>query len=649
MYVVGSNKAVVQGLPASPKRFEQAGNPHYPLPPDYLSLSPEEQRLARLNALCLQETPEDVVTAWQCLDTWYLRTLPLGVWYAPPLYNSPPIHYAFIYSLAAYARNIFVMPRSFGKSILIRAFILLMALTRPYFTMSLIKSRVGFIHSDFIKIKRMLATNPAILRDFGRLVPRKGEGLWSNEHIVLRNGFELFGMSVMSTQLGPRPRMWIADDSEFDPKMRVSPTLLAQNFRELLKEQLLPQLDSGCSGHIVGTMASQKMNIYRMGTISEEEDPGIAYWNREIYGVYDEAGNLTFPEKYSEERIQALRDELGDAAFMASYMNVPGSDFERTFNLHPNFGRYVVSDVDPALERSPLRSQATLTVWRPGEVSAESGQPKVIEVRRPFGPTVGRMMRVLLIDPCKKPGPYSDYAALLVVGRENSSEFKDTLFLLDLCLERIEKTQIINKAWEMGLKWRVRTIGCEATSGFQHDMAERMASEFSERALEEQWMPRVQPLLYKGDAKKDKGQRIHDALQWRFETHRIKFPWHLRLRKDWSAFLRQIEDFTIDLNLLQHDDAIDSLAMFHYIMKPRGGYGTPEAEPDQQDVLDMMRAGHQFVPGTNIPLMFTIPITQITRDARIKITQLQAEAEDKRRQKFRRRGYMPKSTRRILT
>ena len=73
----------------NPQQAPKEGNPLYPLPPDYEQLDRESQKAARLNALCYQETPEDLVTAWTFLRHYYLASLPTGMWYRPPLYPSP--------------------------------------------------------------------------------------------------------------------------------------------------------------------------------------------------------------------------------------------------------------------------------------------------------------------------------------------------------------------------------------------------------------------------------------------------------------------------------------------------------------------------------------------------------------------------------
>lgn len=71
----------------------------YPLPPDYLELDEEAQRIARVNACRLQETPEDLVQAWSFFRSWYFRQLPPGKWYKR-YKPSPAMHYDLIHAVS---------------------------------------------------------------------------------------------------------------------------------------------------------------------------------------------------------------------------------------------------------------------------------------------------------------------------------------------------------------------------------------------------------------------------------------------------------------------------------------------------------------------------------------------------------------------
>lgn len=617
MVIDGPRKDRKYGIPVKPVRFPKEGNPLYPLPPDYNELTEDGRRLARVNAMSLRDTVEDRVIAWTCLRDWYLLRMPQGMWYKPPVFPDCPLHYAMIHDLHAYGRSVQVFPRSFGKSIKIDEFCALSLLTLPFFRISLIKSNYKFAEKSVLQIKKLLSWE-GIIEDFGYLKPKKGHGKWSNDYLVLANGAEIMATSVMSPQLGPHPNIWIMDDAEFDPKMRVSPALLTENTANLLQEQLIPQLDEGCSGHIVGTLNTVRMLIYRMARTPESEDPTLAYWHRVIYAAYDERGNLTWPEKFSEERLEAMRGEMTPSAYAAAVLNQPSTNRDRCLVLHPRLSSWAIENQDEEYRTAPLKSNATLVSWKSASSSDSSGSTDgpVEKVSRPFGQTIQRMYRVVLVDPCKNPGPGSDYAALLVVGHERSADYSDTLWLLDIVVARLDRNRIIEEAWNLALKWRCRVIGCEATSGFQHNLAERMKAEVHSRAEFEGYAPRVFPVTYHGDQKKDKGTRIADALIWRFEQNRVKCPHWMRHQPGWRDLFYQIENFTDDLKLLPHDDAIDALAMWHYVIKLPGNYSAGKDLPDERDLVELLKSGEFFVPGTRIPICAVLPPDLQTREVR---------------------------------
>ena len=58
--------------------YPEEGNDRFPLPPDYYELTADAQRQARVNGICLQERPTDLVFAWDFFRTHYLKSLPPG-------------------------------------------------------------------------------------------------------------------------------------------------------------------------------------------------------------------------------------------------------------------------------------------------------------------------------------------------------------------------------------------------------------------------------------------------------------------------------------------------------------------------------------------------------------------------------------------
>lgn len=636
---------------AKPIRYPKAGNPWYPLHPDYPRLSKREQRDSRRNAIFLQETPEDVVNAVEILDRHYL--IP-GGFYKPPHFPSSPTHYSVIKDWVTYPLNIHALCRAFGKSLTMLKVIILLMISRQDFTISMIKSNIKYVRASFLKIKRQIKHNRLILADFGDLSHNGGS--WSNEYIMLANGSNIMGFPVVSTQLGPRPDILFCDDAEVDPKMRVNPTLLTENFEELVVDQLIPQLDAGCAANVIGTLASRRLWIYRKAVATLEDDPKMAYWNRVIFPILIDGRSL-WPAKFPLARLEKLRGIMGEAKFRSNFMNDPGTDESCLFHMHKLLSYYSVENQDAELETMPLASDAELVSYKP-KIIVPSGldvrcteeefnrKDDFTKLTRPYGKTVGNMFRAILVDPAKKKTSDSDFASIICVGREFSPEYKNVLWVLDLVLERMTQRETIEAVWKMGMKWQPNVIGVEAVTDLQHGLYESISTHFADHLEGKEWQPIVQDILYKGDTRLDKGMRIQNALEWRFANYTIKVPAHLQHLWPWSQLIFQIRNFTRDLKLLAKDDAIDSLTQFHYLPKPLFGRIIHPVDQDgQYDVIAALRRGELFYRDTKIPIITMLPKEEITTEvtdlywaARSKYEQKQAkEQRMSRTAKFRQR------------
>lgn len=580
-------------------RFEQEGNSLYPLPPDYDQLTADGKRLARINAITLQETATDLVYAWSFFREHYLKPLPEGQWYKPPVHESPPAHYRFVYDIGAFPRNVQGFPRAFGKSKLLKELFLLWSLSRPWMKCVTVKSRDDFVREDFTELMWQLEDNELIINDFGVLKPKRGKGMWTTTRLWLNNGFQLVGRSVMGQLLGFRPHFIAFDDAEFDPAMRISPTLLTENMKYLYYNHVRPMLERKSSVLMLGTLLSRKSFLYHMATATEEDDPRMAFFNRVIIGVeYD--GNPTWKEKWDKDALVELKEEMGSAAYAAQMMNEPGSDDERVLLLHPSLGFYTIRKVDDFYESSPLKSEAVM-------VSTHQGAEGAIEmIERPFGKTVQDMHRIIVADPIRNPSATSDWCCVMCIGVERSEMYNDTWWLLDMKLGRVKDPIFIRWLWEMGVKWNARLVGVEAVST-QKKLVEQVRADFYEEAVETGWTPRVFPINYRGDLNRSKAARIM-GLAWRFETNRVKMPRHLCNKHPFSDLLFQINNFTEDLKLLPFDDAIDTLAMLQFVPRPKG---RSLGVVDEMSYMDMLEKGLIYYPdGT--PIMGGLNMSELT-------------------------------------
>ena len=101
------------------------------------------------------------------------------------------------------------------------------------------------------------------------------------------------------------------------------------------------------------------------------------------------------------------------------------------------------------------------------------------------------------------------------------------------------------------------------------------------------------PIKYPQNTSKSK--RIAGSA-WRFDTGRIKFPAHLKMKWPFSALYNQVQDFTEDLALLQFDDACEVvLGMPQYVVHARGAKGFQEVK--DTTLADRIRQGKSLYPG----------------------------------------------------
>lgn len=583
------------------------GNPNYPLPHDFHDLVEEGKSQARVNAIRLQETPDDLVMAWHCLRTWYLEPLPPGAWYTDDYHESPPLHYQFVWDLGAFARNVQSFWRGFGKSKVLKEVYMTFLLGRRYFTILHIKSGDDFAEDDLRELMTQFEENELLVRDFGQIKPTRGKGAWSaTNKLELTNGSKIWGRSVMSRMLGFRPKFVGCDDAEFDQQMRVAPRLLTENMKKLWKGHIRPMMERGTSVLFLGTLNTRKSFLYHMAKVSEGEDPSVSFFNRVVTPI--EVNGVPSWDRYTPEDLELIKDEVGLPEYCRMYLNDPGTEDERMLNLHHKFGYYTVDGTDYL--RSPLASDAQMISWR--NLGEDKAPQRVV---RNFGEAASGMYRIMLADPIKKPSIASDWASLMVIGVERSSDYNDHWWVLDLRCGRVADPIFFRWIWEMGVLWRPKVVAIESI-GARHKLAQQVGSDLAEKASMTGWMPRVFPVRYVGDMsneEKGKGKRI-SGLTWRFEHNRIKYPKHLMGKHPFTMLREQTDNFTEDLHLLTHDDVIDTLAMGQFVVNPRVTMGDMAGE-SEGNLMDLLAEGKVYFPGTKVPILAALNMQDLTPKA----------------------------------
>ena len=573
-----------------------------PLPDGYYSLTPDEKKRARLNAIFTAKEPEEVVASWQFFRSYYLDSMADGRFYKRKV-ASPQLHYEWVYAMAKYARNFIAAPRSFAKSIVIgKEWPLYLALSRPGIEIIIVVSeqkkaiRRG---QDFI---RVIKENKAIKEDFGDLCgsPRRDGRPWSFQSLGFANGSTIHITSMGSIHLGDRPDVLIWDDIEPDPQLfKEAWEQIVDDLVSSLFNVFLPMLDAGTQMVVVGTLLHRRSFLY---WAMHSNDVRLGFWNRILSAIIDPAGNPTWPEKFDADTIRRLRQELGPAAFSAQYMNAPMSDEDCVLQLHERRTSYEIEEPDEALGRSPLDSRARITYWESDNKTALPTDPSWRASTSLYGEFVGRMTRFIAVDFAEGSTDLSDYSVVTVLGLDG----KDNLWVLDMWIGRPTLHALCNTIWHMAYKWHVHVLGIEAIGVYQ-TIYQWIVAQRSTMEKKMGWIPRIKKVQY--PAHLSKPVRIA-ALEWRFNEGRIKIP----NRHDgvWQMLKYQIENFTPNLKNLRHDDALDTVSMHPYIINAKVDH-LPSAMHDQARVTfaERLAKGQLIDKETGIPYITGMNADQI--------------------------------------
>lgn len=587
---------------------QRAKNPFFPLPPDYSELPPEEQQKARIAAITKQDTALDVVVAWDCFRRLYLLTTPPGFFYHN-FVPSPLFHYEAIYDVGAYARNVLAAPRGFAKSFIVGIeLVLFLLLTRPYYRIVLSMATDKLIEARFDALMKQLTENEFILADFGVLKPKRGDAIWNRHHIQLTTGSKVEGFSITGRKRGARPDIFILDDPEYDPESdsEESALILKEKFETFLFHQVIPMLEKESAIFWIGTMIGRRSFLYHA---CSGDDSRFEFWNRKVLKslVTTDPNHPTevtalWDGKWDVETLSARRKEIGDSAFMAEYQNDPTSIEEKTLKIHREKNEYLVQDFESELhQRSPLISTCPVCYHLFNPTTRNWDLKKT-----PARDLYKQMFRVITFDPAKGLGPHNDYACIAVMGFDN----ENCLWVLDMWMGRAKESTLLNNIYRLGLLWQPRVVGIESIS-MQIQIVDSMKILLEERSATG-WMPRVVPVDYttRGGQRRKKADRIA-TLEWRFEAGKIKYPNHLSQRWPFLQLYNQTRDFTYDMALLRFDDAIDAIAMGHYIIHGRGAKDFPSVR--EPTLADKIRAGQLTSEG--VPLISGINANEIDKDA----------------------------------
>jgi hypothetical protein len=577
-------------------------NEFYPLPKDYLDLSKNGQRLARVNACSLQRTPEEYVVAWDFFRHYYLYPWDGCLLYSGYRVPSPPFHYEMTHAMATHQYATRACPRGYAKSTVLDENVLLRLITRRMYIILMVFASFSIQKERFGIFQDVLMNCPAMLDDFD-VLPSKGSGLTFNLEVLwTRFRSRIKGTVTGGKKRGTRPRPnWIAmDDPEYDGSESTDLEKLRREFRTHLFKILLPAGQKGAQFWWPGTMISKQTSLY---LANSGQDPQYSQWDNRVYSAIithpDGSRESLWPEHMSLEELDQLALDLGDY-FGSEYLNQPGDSLGSSFKVHPDLCNYELDrneSLPPRLDMNPI----TYTV-KTGE---DNGQVQTTTIEEPLAALTEKLFIFMTVDLAYTQNADSDFSAISVVGVDKKY---DCMFVLDCWQGKVATDQLIRKIVELGTLWNVSLVAVEAVL-LQVIFYEQVAAAVKD--LKSDWNPSVIPIAYRG-ATSDKAKRIA-ALSWRFNNFRIKFPLAKEKSGHWAEMMHQVRHFCSGVKdgNLQHDDLIDTLAMTQFVGKTSERLKLVE-DVRQLKPIDHIRNGEMVHPDTGIPWAAGINLDELT-------------------------------------
>lgn len=625
------------------------------LPPDYPNLSEARQRAARLEVVKCRTTVQDYVDAWNFFCSYYLDKIPgSGAGRLPPgvsIYRdnpipSPTFHEEMIRNIAESSNKLSVTaaPRGSAKTTVLQTWALLQLLTQPGYKILVVRMTDYLVKIWNSFLLKQLTFNPLIAEDFGDMKPKRGDATWSAHIFTLKNHSELIGTSLGAQMLGLRPDLILLDDPEFDPeatnKGLRDVRKASRQLETLVFDVMLPMLldpawkgskESRVNIYWIGTMLDRKSLIFQ--AVRTKTDRRFKRWARKNYTIFmrkedhpagtceKDGSVLLWEEMWDWEKIKDLQDSMSPASFRKSFMNDPQSDDELTFRLHDEWS-YYSSDIPVFAIEDPLKSVVSVKYVK--RVPTAGHRYEFENRKEECGQLFGRMSRILLVDyatgMAKKDG---DFSAIVVLGFDESY----TLWVLDCWAGRVMGGPLIEKIWELGSKWQVVLCGIESVST-QKQLLERARATFAQLREYGNWVPRIVPVT--DPYNKEKGEKIM-GLGWRFDEYQIRLPAGVDGDPTWRMFFQQIQNFTPDLSLLEHDDLIDALSMHQHLNLPGGLPGLGRMAKKETAYVSPMEKLEAGIMETEdgIPYLSAVSACELTEKADSAILHAQLDEEER--------------------
>ena len=619
-----------------PKRIQtrEEGNEFFPLPPDYSTLTSGGQREARVNACTLWSLPEasldargdNLVASLWFFDNYYL-TPDIEEDFNPLFYDDTPLetpdfHWVMARQWAAYRLTATVAPRGSAKSYLNSKDMLLRLVTKPAYSFVYATSSHSNTREMGERMKRQFLHNSRIIDDFGpefednRIVPRRGEGSFSTEHMVLGNSSWIRFLSASSKQRGGRPRRYRLDDPEYDPKAATSMSVLRSYMDELLFKIVIPMVTRPDTGvDWVGTFVSKRHYLWHALQVEETpeglraKDPRFNRWARLIIpAAAEQEGQLVscWPDMWPATKsdrlllavekprfadamsLEEIRETIGPSNFASEYMASPGDGHGSFFGaLDEQRHGYKFEDIDD-LVAEPLKTKTNI-VWN----EMEGG--KLTRMKMPLPDFLTKYARLFMTaDTSHTATTDSDYkvACLMAVTPQND------LFVLDLWALQCKEAEQVKAVFKMADLWKCPTVHPESIrEGVS--LYNALYSIVSTRARDMVGTEHLPKIVKLNPGMAEKTDKIA-ALGFRFEHGKIKLPLWRRDQLPWRLLFDQVESFNPEApdGGLEKDDCIDAVAMSQFVL--RGRLSKTPGAPSDRTLFERLRDGDFYENGMHI-------------------------------------------------
>jgi len=596
----------------------EEGNAMWPLPADYLTLTPEGQRLARVNACSQWLVPTNDLRvkatrfagSVNFFDQWYLHP----DWeedFNPYFYDDDPVeppagHFAIYRMWAMSPRSIAIAPRGYAKSNCFRKTALLQMLTRPAFSFIYATSSVDNAEQTSQILKTQFIGNKRIFDDIapefpdGRITPKRGEASFGVELMYLNNGSWFRAMSAESRQRGGRPRVYALDDPEYDPKASTSMSILRSYMERLLFKVVMPMVTRrDTSVRWLATFVSRRhyawhamMTELLADGSKVAKDPRFDQWARLIlrseYTDEEGAQQSAWPAMWPINRkvrdakeslkglitLEDIKEMIGTHNYNAEYLAQPGESEEVYFgNITQERHGWWLENPDSESDTDPHLSKSTFC-WK-----NKTGETE----RMPLPEFLsGRVKLFATVDTSYTSTTDSDFKVCTVMAYDPVDA---VLFVLDTWGGQVREPVLIEHAFRLSMKWHVPAIHVEVVRQ-SFSLYAAMESMVRQRADQITGMtpPKVMKL---NPGVMDKTSKI-SALNYRFEHGLIKFPTWRRGLNPWRMLFEQIEQFNPDAENggLAHDDFIDTVAMSMFVVRGRMERAVAVADDDSSLVIE---------------------------------------------------------------